>query len=310
MSTYITKKFDYNVICDVCGWQMKAHQLQKRWDGKMVCKEDWEPRHPSDFYRTRQDAHRLPFTRPDVSPVTTAYDVDVAGFAIDCKKSQNATCASPVAGNIVAAPPLTIEAMVLIPPTAIAATNNIYRYGNGGYIFRFEATDALAMYFYNGANATGYRMITNNNFIPSGARGRWARVSFAMTSTAVAAAYFSYRNSAGTQVNTAQAAIVPSVQPGLAHTGGLIIGNTTALTEPAPGPIDDIRIWSTARTGTQCQDNWEKVLPSTTTGLVSNWRFDDLTTNPPATVTTDSILAQSATLNGAGSFPHMMVQGT
>ena len=31
----------------------------------MVCKFDWEPRHPSDFYRGRTDAHKLPWTRPD-----------------------------------------------------------------------------------------------------------------------------------------------------------------------------------------------------------------------------------------------------
>jgi hypothetical protein len=31
----------------------------------MVCPADWEPRHPSDFYRNRSDQHKLPFTRTD-----------------------------------------------------------------------------------------------------------------------------------------------------------------------------------------------------------------------------------------------------
>lgn len=31
----------------------------------MVCKDDWEPRHPMDFYRSRNDTHALPFTRSD-----------------------------------------------------------------------------------------------------------------------------------------------------------------------------------------------------------------------------------------------------
>jgi hypothetical protein len=31
----------------------------------MVCPADWEPRHPSDFYRGRNDSHKLPWTRPD-----------------------------------------------------------------------------------------------------------------------------------------------------------------------------------------------------------------------------------------------------
>lgn len=62
MSDY---KYNYNALCDVCGFKMKAADLRKRWDGFMVCDKDWEPRNILDFYRTRQDAHLLPFTRPD-----------------------------------------------------------------------------------------------------------------------------------------------------------------------------------------------------------------------------------------------------
>lgn len=58
-------KYEYNALCDVCGFKKKASELMKRWDGFMVCKEDWEPRNVLDFYRTRNDAHLLPFTRPD-----------------------------------------------------------------------------------------------------------------------------------------------------------------------------------------------------------------------------------------------------
>lgn len=58
-------KYQYNALCDVCGFKMKASMLRKRWDGFMVCDKDWEPRNILDFYRTRNDAHLLPFTRPD-----------------------------------------------------------------------------------------------------------------------------------------------------------------------------------------------------------------------------------------------------
>lgn len=73
MATRITGSYDYNAICDGCGRKMKASMLRKRWDGFMMCAADWEPRHPSDFYRARDDAHKLPFTRgdsntPDVGP--------------------------------------------------------------------------------------------------------------------------------------------------------------------------------------------------------------------------------------------------
>ena len=43
------KKGDWNVICDVCGCKMKHSESRKRWDGMLVCGEDWERRHPNDF---------------------------------------------------------------------------------------------------------------------------------------------------------------------------------------------------------------------------------------------------------------------
>jgi hypothetical protein len=69
-----TESYSYNVLCDVCGFKMKASKLLKRWDGKMVCKDDWEPRHSLDFYTTPNDTHALPYIRtddnnlPDVGP--------------------------------------------------------------------------------------------------------------------------------------------------------------------------------------------------------------------------------------------------
>lgn len=60
-----TGSFGYNAICDVCGFKFKASMLSKRWDGLMVCRHDYEMRHPMDFYTTRNDTHLLPWTRPE-----------------------------------------------------------------------------------------------------------------------------------------------------------------------------------------------------------------------------------------------------
>lgn len=60
-----TGSFGYNAICDVCGFKFKASMLSKRWDGLMVCRHDYETRHPLDFYTTRNDVHLLPWTRPE-----------------------------------------------------------------------------------------------------------------------------------------------------------------------------------------------------------------------------------------------------
>lgn len=57
--------YSWNATCDVCGFQYKANELRKRWDGLMVCEADFETRHPLDFYRVKNDHHQLPYTRRD-----------------------------------------------------------------------------------------------------------------------------------------------------------------------------------------------------------------------------------------------------
>lgn len=67
---------DYNALCDVCGFKFKSCDLKKRWDGLMVCNEDWEPRHPSDFFRAPKEDTSIPWSRPDA---TEAGGTDVGG---------------------------------------------------------------------------------------------------------------------------------------------------------------------------------------------------------------------------------------
>lgn len=55
---------DWNVLCDSCGRKFKASQVQKRWDGLMVCAEDWETRHPQNFLRVQKERIAVPFSRP------------------------------------------------------------------------------------------------------------------------------------------------------------------------------------------------------------------------------------------------------
>jgi hypothetical protein len=60
----VTGKGGYNAYCDVCGFKKKNTELFQRWDGFMVCKEDWEPRHILDFYRVKERDNTPPWTRP------------------------------------------------------------------------------------------------------------------------------------------------------------------------------------------------------------------------------------------------------
>ena len=58
------KSGDWNVICDVCSKKIKASESRKRWDGLIVCQDDFEQRHPQDFVKSKEDKISVPFTRP------------------------------------------------------------------------------------------------------------------------------------------------------------------------------------------------------------------------------------------------------
>ena len=56
---------DSNAICDVCGFKKKQSQLKKRWDGAMVCSEDWESRHPQDMIKARPERNNVKDARTE-----------------------------------------------------------------------------------------------------------------------------------------------------------------------------------------------------------------------------------------------------
>lgn len=54
----------WNLICDVCSKKIKASDAKQRWDGLVVCPDDFEHRHEQDYVRARVDKITVPFTRP------------------------------------------------------------------------------------------------------------------------------------------------------------------------------------------------------------------------------------------------------
>lgn len=56
---------DWNAICAVCGAKKKASELRKRWDGLIVCEEDWERRHEQELIRVRSETPSVPWSRPE-----------------------------------------------------------------------------------------------------------------------------------------------------------------------------------------------------------------------------------------------------
>ena len=60
---------DALAICDSCGMRFYLSELKKDWRGFMVCKKDYEPRHPQDSVRPRNDRITVPNARPQVDDV-------------------------------------------------------------------------------------------------------------------------------------------------------------------------------------------------------------------------------------------------
>jgi len=57
---------DHWGVCDVCGLVYRQQDLRLRWDNAVVCKYDWEPRHPQDFLRARnEDPSAKGLVRPE-----------------------------------------------------------------------------------------------------------------------------------------------------------------------------------------------------------------------------------------------------
>lgn len=79
-------------VCDVCGFRFPSNELHLRWDNLMVCKNDYETKHPQLFVKVNPEEIAPPWVRPETQPsyilVCTAITrqgvagIGVAGCAI------------------------------------------------------------------------------------------------------------------------------------------------------------------------------------------------------------------------------------
>lgn len=77
---------EWNVTCDVCAKKIKAGQAKQRWDGLIVCPEDFEHRHPQDFVKAKTDkivvAFQRPIQTPEFTVCTLQNSVSIAGVGV------------------------------------------------------------------------------------------------------------------------------------------------------------------------------------------------------------------------------------
>ena len=77
---------EWNAVCDLTGFKMKASQVVRRWDGFMVRKRSTEARHPQDFLRAVPEDVSVPFSRAPASltfiepyPASAPFDPSTLG---------------------------------------------------------------------------------------------------------------------------------------------------------------------------------------------------------------------------------------
>lgn len=85
----------WKAICDVCGFEFYNDEMRKRWDGLMVCAEDFEHDHPQKFLRVREDHSSVPWIRsePEDTFIQVCYLYAQSAYAdmatADCAKADN-----------------------------------------------------------------------------------------------------------------------------------------------------------------------------------------------------------------------------
>ena len=63
------KPGDSYAICAVCGFRFYHSQLKKDWRGLLVCKEDFEQRHPQELISVKKERISVSDPRPEGQPV-------------------------------------------------------------------------------------------------------------------------------------------------------------------------------------------------------------------------------------------------
>lgn len=83
------KSGSWKVHCAVCGCVVRREQARKRWDGVIVCRRDWEPKHPQ-LNRTPRVREGRPV--PDARPEPADQYTDVSQNWEDCSLYWHIIC--------------------------------------------------------------------------------------------------------------------------------------------------------------------------------------------------------------------------
>ena len=84
---------EYKAVCDVCGRIYHNIDLKLRWDGRMVCPDDFETQQPLDFQKIPRTEKSVPWSRPVPA---NEFDVVTYGNTIESVPTGTFNVADPI----------------------------------------------------------------------------------------------------------------------------------------------------------------------------------------------------------------------
>ena len=100
------KAHQHKFICDVCGFELYSEKKRKRWDGLIVCPDDFESDHPQKYIRVEPDGQPVDDPRPEAEDVFEYVCYIYASMAYadiaeaDCAKADNVGLSYAVAREL------------------------------------------------------------------------------------------------------------------------------------------------------------------------------------------------------------------
>jgi Concanavalin A-like lectin/glucanases superfamily len=274
--------YSHWAYCDICGGKYKNDKLRKNWKNQWVCAEDYETRHPLDFYRPRNDSHILKNPgNKDTSAITSiqlgAYETDTnwydASPTFTTTELSSTISATPTADwtTNTSATAWTVMAWVKPEHTlndrfmAILSTRGSS--DAGSWSFEIGGTDTNAarnsIVFFG---LTQQMVRGNNALLPY---GTWHHVTVA-------------KHADGHVWTYLDGLVYPSQRVTVANLTGnsspVYIGRHTSGTARAfHGNIRDIRMWNVCKTPLEiagyANDNMD--MDTDDTGLIGWWKCDE-----------------------------------
>jgi hypothetical protein len=87
---------NWKVQCQSCGLQYPSSEILRRWDGLLVCKKDYEPRHPQTLIKLKAETAVPDFVSAPVNPDVFVFFCDIfmsSGYAdmaaADCARADS-----------------------------------------------------------------------------------------------------------------------------------------------------------------------------------------------------------------------------